>query len=486
MTAALSLTPTPRPPRRFLGDDDSILLSELLSRITKRYQKRQRLAQWYAQKALVQSLGMAVPQEFDSLRAVVGWPSTVVDKLIKRRTIDHIEVPGSQELTAQVNRIWVENDLDLESRMLHTGKAIQGIHFNVIARNDDQTIVLPTSAASMTCDYDRVKRRTTSAASIDEPARRGDPQQHTLYLPDRTVVVEAWGGRYLVVDELKNASGVVPVERFVNRPRDDRPWGSSNITPSVIYYTSAAVRTLAAMEVAREAFAMPKEFLINVGKSAFEDSDGNPVSAWNMYWTRLKALTGEVDEDGIPSALQPEIKQLAAAPPTPLIDMLKMYSQLLSTEVGMPPSMFGFVTENPPSGDSQRMYESDIVLTARTDNKTDGVGWSRSLRKALLADGVPLEKLPSEVRIVWTDPATFMPAATTDAAVKKVQVGMVPAESDVILEEVGYDRGQVERIQQDRRKARAAGLVADLAATRNTAVVNADPGTTPPVPGSTD
>ena len=453
------LTRTPRAPRRFLDDDDKDLLSELLARITRRYQRNRALSDWYAQKTLVASLGMAIPAEFDSLQAVVGWPSTVVDKRVKRRVIDHIYVPGSDDLTERVRRIWVENDLDMEAPMMHTQESIHGVSFNVIARNDGRTMVLPTSALSMTCEYDRPSRRITAAASIDEPVRLGDPRQYTLYKPDRTMVVESHGGRFLVVDEYVNPSGLVPVERFVNRPRHDRPWGSTLMTNAVIYYTSAAVRTLAAMEVAREAFAMPKEFLINVAQEAFQDSEGNALRAWDMYWTRLKALSGAIDEDGEPSPLQPDVKQLSASPPTPLIDMLKMYSQLLSTEVGMPPSMFGFVTENPPSGDAMRSFEWDPVATANADNKVDGVWWSRTLRKALLADGVPLSQLPAEVRVVWQNPATLQPATITDAAVKKVSAGIVPPDSDVILEEVGYDRSQVERIQADRRRSNGAAAL---------------------------
>jgi hypothetical protein len=489
VTSALTLTPTPRVPTRFLPDDDRDLLAYLLGRIGRKRHKNRLLAEYYDARALVKSLAMAVPPEFDQLNTVVGWPGTVVDVLNERRSIDHIHVPGSVEMSDIINQVWDDNDMDAEAPQLQLSEMIHGIAFVVVARSEDgRTIVLPTPATRMTAEYDRSQRRITAAASNDEALRLGDPRQATLYLPDRTVVVELWGdSRYRVVDEFENPSGIVPVERFVNRQRLDAPWGRSEITPTVISATNRGVRTLVAMEVAREAFAMPSQFLFNVAQEAFQDADGNQAEAWQMYWGRFKALTGEIGEDGEPSPLQPDVKQLPASSPATLIDMIKMDSQIIAAEAGIPPSNLGFVTDNPPSGDGMRAYEKRVIDRGRMRNKIDGGSYNRMNRLVLLAEGVPFDELP-RVQTVWADTATYAPAAITDAVVKKVQVGMVPADSDVALEEAGYDRGQVERIQQDRRKARAAGVVADLATAAATAratragAVNADGGAGAAVP----
>ena len=488
MTSALTIVPTPRVPSLFLGDDDRDLLAYLLGTIGRRYRKNKLRADYYDARALVKSLGMAVPPEFDQLNTVVGWPGTVVDVLNERRTIDHINVPDSADLTDVINAVWDDNDMDSEAPQLQLSESIQGIAFVVVARSDDgRTIVLPTPATRMTAEYDRSQRRITAAASNDEALRPGDPRQATLYLPGRTMVVELMGnGRYKIINEFVNPSGIVPVERFVNRQRLDAPWGRSEITPTVISATNRGVRTLVAMEVAREAFAMPSQFLFNVAQEAFQDADGNQAEAWQMYWGRFKALTGALTEDGEPSPLQPDVKQLPASSPATLIDMIKMDSQIIAAEAGIPPSNLGFVTDNPPSGDGMRAYEKRVIDRGRMRNKIDGGSYNRTCRLMLLAEGVPFDKLP-RVQTVWADTATYAPAAITDAVVKKVQVGMVPADSDVALEEAGYDRVQVERIQQDRRKSRAAGVVANLAqaaaAARGGGVgVNADSGAGAAVP----
>lgn len=338
---------------------------------------------------------------------------------------------------------------------------MQGIAFNVVARNGDRTISLPTPATRMTCDYDRASRMVTAAAAWDPPTSAGANRQATLYLPGRTVVVEHYGSRFIVLEEYANPSGLVPVDRFVNRPWSGRLWGSSNITPAVLSITKRAVRTLMATEVMREFFAAPMRYAMNISPEAFTDADGNPIPAWETYWGKFIAAVGAEGDDG--TIAKPEIGQLPASSPAPLIDLIKMDSQLLATEVGMPPSMFGFVTENPPSGDALRGYESDMEFTAKQDNSTDGVQWSSVGRKILLAEGYRPDEIPP-IRTVWKSVSTETPAATTDAVVKQIQVGALAADSDVTRERLGYSREESKRIAVDLRRARAAERVAQVAA----------------------
>lgn len=461
MTAPYEPPPVaPRLPRSFLDEDASLVLSNLLSRITNRYAKNRAMHHWYRGKQIVGSLGIGVSTEFDQLETVCGWPGTVVDKLIRRRTIDYIEAVGNDEMTEVIQRVYDANELAMESRVLHIDKAVQGIAFNVVAKNDGQTVVLPTPATRMTCDYDRASRTVSAAAAWDPPSSNGANRQATLYLPDRTVVVEQYGGRFLVLQQFPNPSGVVPVDRFVNRPWSGRMWGSSNITPAVLSITKRTVRTLMATEVMREFFAAPMRFALNIDPDAFVDADGQPIPAWETYWGKFIAAVGAEDENGTHAT--PTIGQLPASSPAPLIDLIKMDSQLLATEVGMPPSMFGFVTENPPSGDALKGYESDMEFTAKQDNMTDGVQWSSTARKILLAEGFKASEIPP-IRTVWKSVSTETPAATTDAVVKQIQVGALPADSDVTREKLGYSREESKRIAADLRRERAAGLVSGLA-----------------------
>jgi hypothetical protein len=463
--------------RNTLGEDDSNLLRHLLSRIDHRKERNAERSRLYDGKQLVKSLGVAVNPQFDNLQTVVGWPSTVVDALNERRSIDHIECPQSADLTDILQSVYAFNDLDVELAMGRDDQAIHGITFGVVARHDGNTIVLMTPATRMTCEYERAQRRITSAASRDG-RYSGEPNaQATLYLPDVTHRVEVDGGKFRILESFPNPVGVVPVERFVNRPRHDRPWGNSEITPAVISYTNAAVRTLVSMEVAREFFAAPQRYALNIDPDAFTDGQGNEIPAWQTYWGKFIALSGATNEDG-ETPLAPFLGQLDASSPAPLTEILRALSQMMTAETRMPPSLWGFVTDNPASGDGARMYENGLVLKAKQRNRFDSGPLGRLSKLMLLAEGEKRETVDAlKVETIWTDPGTQLPTATADAVSKEIASGALPADSDVALEKFGHSRQEVVRIQQDRRKAAARGVVAGLAdiASRNQPVVtNAD------------
>jgi Phage portal protein, SPP1 Gp6-like len=446
---------------RYLDDDRTRTVARLLARIASKRDRNKRLSDYYDGKRQVQSLGVAVSPEFDKLETVVGWPGTVVDALNERRSIDYLDVPSSAEQTDMIRSVWDDNDLDAELGMARDDAAIHGITFVVVGQRDGRTIVLPTPATRMTCDYERAARRISVAVSDDGQLTADEPAMATLYEPDGTWVLKVRGSRYEVEQFYANPVGVVPVERFVNRPRHDKPWGRSEITPAVISYTDAAVRTLVSMEVSREFFAAPQRYALNIDPEAFIDSKtGDTVKAWETYWGRFIALTAAQNEEG--QFADPTLGQLPASSPAPLVELMKMLSQMMTAETRMPPSLWGFVTDNPASGDGARMYENGLVLKAKARNRADRPPLARLSRLILLAEGVPVDDLPPAVNVEWIDPATYTPGAVSDAVSKQIASGALPADSDVALEAFGYGRTTVERIQSDRRKARAAAVVAGL------------------------
>lgn len=62
----------------------------------------------------------------------------------------------------------------------------------------------------------------------------------------------------------------------------------------------------------------------------------------------------------------------------------------------------------------------------------------------------------------WAPTGIPTPAADTDAVTKQIQAKMIPPESDVALERVGYSALERERINADRRAARGRKDIADL------------------------
>ncbi|WP_202876790.1 hypothetical protein, partial [Mannheimia haemolytica] len=83
------------------------------------------------------------------------------------------------------------------------------------------------------------------------------------------------------------------------------------------------------------------------GMSAENSREENVRAGWATAMGRLNVVPAQEDADGNP--VKVEMGQYAPAPPTPYVDQIKAYTQAISSETGIPASMLGFVTENPPS-----------------------------------------------------------------------------------------------------------------------------------------
>jgi hypothetical protein len=130
---------------------------------------------------------------------------------------------------------------------------------------------------------------------------------------------------------------------------------------------------------------------------------------------------------------------------------------MASSASGVPAHHFGFTTDNPASADAIR--EANGRLDKRSVKRCQG--YDQGLTNlgenvVLWRDG--LLPVAGSVRSRWSDPSTPTPAAAADRAQKLVAAGILPADSDVTLEELGFSDDQIRRIRVDR--ARAAGRVA--------------------------
>jgi hypothetical protein len=101
-----------------------------------------------------------------------------------------------------------------------------------------------------------------------------------------------------------------------------------------------------------------------------------------------------------------------------------------------------------------------LVKKAERRTRRFGAAWRQAMRLALwVRDGEPPDKT-KRIECVWRNPATPTIAAQTDAVVKLVQAGVLPADSDVTLEMAGLTEGQRQRVVSDRRRS-AGGSVLD-------------------------
>lgn len=436
--------------------------NEIRRRIDARRAHNERRVSYYEAHRNVRDLGISTPPGVAGrIASVVGWPGTVVDALEERLDIIGFNAAHIDLDSLGIQQIWDDNELYREYPGAHQDSMIQGVSFLATSRGKDgepDPLITVESPTTMSAIYDPRGRRVISAAAFaydDE----GRPTAASLYRLYSTVHVEKDSkGRWNIVHRDDHNLNRVLVRRLVNRPRASRQWGRSEITRDVIYYTDAAMRTILGAEVSREFYSAPQRWIMGAKEESFERPDGSQASPWETYMGRFLALSRDEDDD----QGDPKVGQFAPASPTPYIELVQMFSTMVASSSATPPTYFGFVTENPPSADAIRAYEARHVKRAERRCTNFGPEWAGALKDAiLLRDGhVPAEL--AGLRTNWADPATPTRAATADATQKLMSAFPWMADSDVPLEQLGYDGTDLDRLKADRARHRSSSLAQAL------------------------
>ena len=241
--------------------------------------------------------------------------------------------------------------------------------------------------------------------------------------------------------------------RMANRQRTADRVGKSEITSEVMSITDAACRRLMGIEVASEFFGAPARYILGASESAFQDAEGNTKSAWETYIGRVLAL--ERDEDGN----VPEVGQFSSHDPSGQTKIIDLYARIMASQLSVAPHVLGYSSDNPASADAIRYADNRQIKKAERRIRRFSVTHRDSMRLALwFQNGEPPPK-ERRIECVWRNPATPTLAAQTDATVKLVQGGIIPADSDVALEMAGLTEDQRRRVRADRRRAQGAALM---------------------------
>lgn len=429
-------------------------------------QKHKAKSDLYEAKRTAHDLGISAPEGLPELvNAVSGWPGIVVDVLEER--LEFRGWTGADELN--LDDVVRDNQLGVEAGRGHLDTLIYGCGFVAVGRGDTtigepDVLVTVESTESCTVDWDYRLRRAKSALSQTRN-EYGIVELETLYLPDETIIFKRHPQRGLVVENRDPHNlGRVPVARMVNRERASDVRGRSEITRAVIYLTDAAVRTLLGMEINREFYTSPKWTALNADPAVFgvsEDQSAaeNKRAGWKATSGRLNVVPPQVDENGDP--IEVKLHEFRPAPPTPYIEQIKAYSQLLAAESGIPAPYLGFVTDNPSSADSIRQQEYRLVKRAERRQMSFGLAWLEVARVALqIRDGSIDPDVFRQVAVSWRDASTPTRAAAADEAAKLIGAGVLPTDSSVTYDRIGLSQQEQQQLVKDRRRS-TGGTILD-------------------------
>ena len=465
---------TPTLPLLGLSDDELQILTMLRSDLLSQRFRLELLDAYFNGEQMVRDLGISIPPQLKTLHTVIGWPRIGVEALEQRLDLEAFRWADGSD-ASDLEEIAEANDWFDEASLGHLDALTYGREYVTVGTGDmadAPPLVTFESPLDMTLAWDARLRLATSALREcqDRYGYGLSPEERlvTLNLPMQTIHAVEVNGGWEVIDRDQHNLGVVPALRMANRQRTGDRIGRSEITPEVMSITDAACRRLMGIEVAAEFFGAPQRYILGASESAFQDAEGNAKSAWETYIGRVLAL--ERDEDGN----VPTVGAFTAHDPSGQTKIIDLYARIMATQLGLPPHMLGYTSDNPASADAIRSSEGMLVKKAERRIRRFGATHRDAMRLALwVRDGEPPPK-ERRIEAVWRNPATPTIAAQTDAAVKLAQAGVVPADSDVLLEMAGFTEDQRRRIAADRRRAQGNALLDRLNQVPDQAAI--DPG----------
>ena len=428
-----------------LSDSEASMLELMRRQVAMRAGVNSVAEQYYDGSFTVKNLGIAVPPSLADIGTVSDWPATVVDIRHERMQFEGWLDGGRtniHELERSTNASLKISEAVLDSLVF-------GVGFLALEADQGKVSLYPCSplASTMLWDYST----DTAMAGLRTVHTSDGEKREYLYLPGQIVTID---GDEVVHREYFHLLGdAVPMVRLRNKMRPRRFTGQSEITRAVMYYTDAAVRTLLGMEINREFYTTPQRWALNADMSIFGFEDGMTTSerlelGWRVQSGKMLAMPPP--EPGDPA---PVVGQFSPAPPTPYIEQIRTYSQLLASASGIPSAYLGFSTENPPSGDAIRAWTERLIRAVEGKQAIANpdlhlLGWMMHR----MANGDMEWSQWQDVEEKWRDAATPTKAADADAAVKLVGAGILPPESSVTMDRVGLSPAQQRRIETERRR----------------------------------
>lgn len=422
-----------------------------------------RRTQMFDGKYKARHLGIAVPQQLEKVETTLMWPAKAVEALESLINLEGYVIPDGTAADFRLDEIWRENRLGIEATQAHVSALKYGVAFLAVLAGDPKrgepaVVIRNLSPVSSTAIWDPVLRRVTTALTVISSARVNgvyQPTEFILFLDDR-VITAVFDGKAWKVDDRAHALGRCPIAVLPFKPSIEEPFGRSRITRGVMTITERVARTLLRMEISAEFFSAQQRYALGADEDAFVGANGEKKSGWEVTIGRMLVL-GRDEEGNVPT-----VGQFPQTSMQPHVDMIRSDAALFAGETNIPVSSLGIIHDNPASDAAMQSAYMALYSEAERSWEPFGAGWVDAAQMAVtIRDG----SLPDELlglRAKWARVDTPTMAARGDFIAKQISAFPWMAESDVALEESGYDQTTVDRLRADRRRASVSTLVSGI------------------------
>lgn len=437
----------PTLPSLILSQDEREMVERLNKKLTLRTPTMALAEAYYLGEQVIQNLRIAVPEELEFLRTIVGWPALAVDPYVERLAIDGFRLPNATDADVELGNLAVEVGLDsLLPLALTDALSISHGYWFVGSPKEpgaapDVTVESPLNVA---VEWDL---RGTTPLGVWQSYWKAGRRHGVLLLPKRTLELAVDDdGNWKLVHRDEHDFDFLPVVRMPHMPRTNARGGRSAITNAIRSTTDSACRDLLSLEVAREIYSVPGMTLLGAAEKDFQNTDGSAKSAWQAYITRFRAL--ERDENGE----LPSIHQAQVYDPSVFTKVIEMRASQMGSMVAAPPQDLGLYTQgNPTSAESGEVQEKRRNRRAKLMQKQFGPNIAAVMQMVLRFQNGG--RLPSQYRRMtadWYDVDEVAMGTASDGISKQITSGAVPATSDVTLKKLGYSAVERARLTQDR------------------------------------
>ena len=439
------------------------LYRRLLRRLLEKRGRNRLRSKYYDGRNELKDIGYSLPPVAKDIEIVVGWPEKAVEALANRVVLDGVTMQDGSDLSRKVADLLDENDLRNTATSAHADALVHSCSFIAVLRGDTsigepEAIIQEFSADNATGIWDK-RRHGLSSALLFEVTDDGKTVQ-SIYLMDyeHTVVIVPAGPGYQVYDCTPN-TGRIPCELLAYKPDAKRPFGRSRISRTVMSLTDSAVRTFLRSEMQAELYSVPPRYFLGVEPELFRDENDNEIPTWKLMMDHILAIPKDKDGE------KPEVGQFPQYSFEPHSAQLRQTASMFAAATSMPPDMMGVLTDNPSSAEAIDKAQKELCLAAEQCQSWFGPAWERIIDRAQKLAGPD-----GSVRAVacqWRNPSTPSRAAAADAAVKLVQAGILPADSDVTYDMLDLSDRQRRTLRKEQRAARAQGNIDQLRARMN-------------------
>lgn len=443
-----------------LSNYDQNVFSKLVETLQVKRPRNKKRVDYYNAKNKLDNLNISIPQHLEYIESVVGWPAKAVDALADRSIFNGFV---SEEFDlSEINKVFDDNQF---STMYSQGVLSELIHscsFITLSKGaKDEPAVLMScySAERAAALWDYRKKRIKAGITLVSLDEDGKPNRYNLYTDTAIIEIFTRDGQKWQAVSHEHSQKRPLMEPLVYRPTLDRPFGRSRISRPVMSITDSAVRASLRGEISAELFSAPQRYLLG----AREDLFGSDKARWDAYIGSIFAISR--DEDGE----IPTYGQLSAASMQPHTDYMRGLAARFSGETSIPVSSLGIVHDNPSSAEAIYAAREDLVIEAQKLNHTNGIALKNIARMvvAIMADK-SVNELTEEERSItprFKQPDQPSIVSQSDALVKIVAAIPWVADSEVALEMLGLDEGQIARLKEDKKRESARMALDETLAT---------------------